>query len=140
MSFPESGKVFVTVNKRDHEVAVPVAKELIELGFRIAATSGTARVLGEHGVEAEVVDLLLADEFAHVQGPNVRPLYCGKLLVLHNAGPGLFVGAAHDPEDFLELLRLVVAAEEDLVDRELGEDASDGPDVDWRRVLVHLEQ
>ena len=55
VSFPESGKVFFTVNKRDHEVAVPVAKELISLGFKIAATSGTARVLGEHGVDAEVV-------------------------------------------------------------------------------------
>ena len=55
VSFPESGKVFVTVNKRDHATAVPVAKELMELGFKIAATSGTARVLGEHGVEAEVV-------------------------------------------------------------------------------------
>ncbi|MCK9191664.1 MAG: carbamoyl-phosphate synthase large subunit [Sphaerochaetaceae bacterium] len=52
---PTSGKVLISVNKKDRKTIVPVAKQLIELGFEIAATQGTARDLFEEGILCEVM-------------------------------------------------------------------------------------
>ncbi|MFZ3072628.1 MAG: carbamoyl-phosphate synthase large subunit, partial [Thermodesulfobacteriota bacterium] len=52
---PLKGNVFVSVRDADKEAIVRVARELKELGFNIIATRGTARYLGEKGVEAEPV-------------------------------------------------------------------------------------
>lgn len=38
-----SGTVFISMNDRDKEAIVPVAKELVELGFKIVATEGTKK-------------------------------------------------------------------------------------------------
>ncbi len=51
------GTVFVSMNDRDKNAVVPVVKELVQLGFKIVATSGTRRVLQENGVND--VDLVL---------------------------------------------------------------------------------
>ncbi len=47
---PTSGNVLLTVNKRDREGLLPVAKRLAELGFTILATDGTSAFLNEKGV------------------------------------------------------------------------------------------
>ncbi len=47
---PTSGTVLLTVNKRDREGLLPVAKRLAELGFTILATDGTSAFLNEKGV------------------------------------------------------------------------------------------
>jgi carbamoyl-phosphate synthase large subunit len=52
---PLSGTVFVSMNDRDKAAAVPVVRDLIELGFHIVATVGTRKVLREHGLEVDVV-------------------------------------------------------------------------------------
>ncbi|MBD2740529.1 carbamoyl-phosphate synthase large subunit [Coleofasciculus sp. FACHB-1120] len=52
---PLSGTVFVSMNDRDKAAAVPVVRDLIELGFHIVATIGTRKVLREHGLEVDVV-------------------------------------------------------------------------------------
>ena len=52
---PLTGKVFVSMNDRDKLAVVPVVRDLIELGFKIIATSGTQRVLEEHGLVVESV-------------------------------------------------------------------------------------
>ncbi|KAB1644077.1 carbamoyl-phosphate synthase large subunit [Gulosibacter chungangensis] len=52
---PTSGNVFVSVNDRDKRVIVAPVMRLVELGFKIFATEGTALVLGRHGVQAELV-------------------------------------------------------------------------------------
>ncbi len=52
-----SGNVFVSLSDRDKKAAVPVVKELIDLGFKIVATSGTRQALIENGIED--VDLVL---------------------------------------------------------------------------------
>lgn len=52
---PTSGRVVISVNKRDRETIVPVARALQDLGFEVAATRGTARDLFEHGILADVV-------------------------------------------------------------------------------------
>lgn len=52
---PLTGTVFVSMNDRDKAPTVAVVKEFIELGFGLMATSGTLRVLKEHGIDVELV-------------------------------------------------------------------------------------
>ncbi len=51
------GTVFVSMSDRDKNAVVPVVKELVQLGFKVVATSGTRRVLQENGIND--VDLVL---------------------------------------------------------------------------------
>ncbi|MEO1480568.1 MAG: carbamoyl-phosphate synthase large subunit [Myxococcota bacterium] len=55
---PVSGKALITVNDRDKEEAVTIARRLQELGFGIAATRGTAEVLRENGLAVQVLKKL----------------------------------------------------------------------------------
>jgi carbamoyl-phosphate synthase large subunit len=50
---PSGGAAFVTVNERDRENVVPTARRLAALGFRIAATRGTASALRRAGLEVD---------------------------------------------------------------------------------------
>lgn len=52
---PLAGTVLITVANRDKELVLEPARKLAEMGFRILATSGTARFLAEHGITAEQV-------------------------------------------------------------------------------------
>jgi carbamoyl-phosphate synthase large subunit len=52
---PLTGKVFVSTSDRDKLAVVPVVRDLIDLGFKIIATSGTQKVLEEHGLVVESV-------------------------------------------------------------------------------------
>jgi carbamoyl-phosphate synthase large subunit len=52
---PKSGRVFFSVNNKDRQTIIPLARKLEELGFEIAATKGTARDLFEAGIMSEVV-------------------------------------------------------------------------------------
>jgi carbamoyl-phosphate synthase large subunit len=52
---PLKGTVFVSMNDRDKEAAVPVVKDLMDLGLKVVATAGTRQVLQKHGLEVEVV-------------------------------------------------------------------------------------
>jgi carbamoyl-phosphate synthase large subunit len=54
-SIPTSGTVFISVNDFDKGGALPQARSLKEMGFRLMATRGTAEFLGAHGVSAETV-------------------------------------------------------------------------------------
>jgi carbamoyl-phosphate synthase large subunit len=47
---PKSGNVFISVKDSDKAGVVPVAREFVELGFRIIATSGTWEALHDAGV------------------------------------------------------------------------------------------
>jgi len=62
---PLKGTVFVSMNDRDKVSAVPVVQGLLDLGLHVVATSGTRKVLQEHGLE---VDLVLK---VHEGRPNV---------------------------------------------------------------------
>ncbi|BAQ62991.1 carbamoyl-phosphate synthase large chain [Geminocystis sp. NIES-3708] len=61
-----SGTVFISMNDRDKEAIVPVAKELVELGFKIVATEGTKKVLIDHGVKDVELVLKLHEGRPHV--------------------------------------------------------------------------
>ena len=52
---PTSGAVFISVNDRDKEAVIPVARRLSELGFRIVATGGTHARLRAHNILAESI-------------------------------------------------------------------------------------
>jgi carbamoyl-phosphate synthase large subunit len=52
---PMSGTVFVSMNDRDKQSAVPVVKDLMSLGLHVVATEGTRRVLKQNGVDVELV-------------------------------------------------------------------------------------
>ena len=52
---PAGGTVFISVRDDDKPEIAFVAKELSKSGFKIIATSGTARHLNENGIQAENV-------------------------------------------------------------------------------------
>jgi carbamoyl-phosphate synthase large subunit len=52
---PLEGAVLITVNDSDKANVVPIARRFHEMGFRILATSGTARFLRGRGIPAERV-------------------------------------------------------------------------------------
>ncbi|MGH2413389.1 MAG: carbamoyl-phosphate synthase large subunit, partial [Microcystaceae cyanobacterium] len=60
------GTVFVSTNDRDKEATVPVVKDLMDLGFRVVATSGTRKVLQENGIENVELVLKLHEGRPHV--------------------------------------------------------------------------
>ncbi|MHB0856890.1 MAG: carbamoyl-phosphate synthase large subunit [Anaerolineae bacterium] len=59
-ALPTTGSVFVSVNDHDKENLVPIARDLCSLGFRLVATSGTAKVLRAAGLQ--VSDVLKVSE------------------------------------------------------------------------------
>ncbi len=55
-TLPSGGRVFLTVRDADKTAVVPIARSLVQLGFELLATSGTARVLAAAGIEVVDVD------------------------------------------------------------------------------------
>ncbi|TVQ44226.1 MAG: carbamoyl-phosphate synthase large subunit [Gloeocapsa sp. DLM2.Bin57] len=60
------GTIFVSMNDRDKIAAVSVVKDLLDLGFKVVATSGTKRVLEENGIEGVELVLKLHEGRPHV--------------------------------------------------------------------------
>lgn len=54
-ALPRSGAIFVSVANRDKRAMLFPVKRLVDLGFTILATRGTAAVLKRNGIEATVV-------------------------------------------------------------------------------------
>ena len=50
---PKEGNVFFSVNDRDKNRAIPVARELAELGFKIHATGGTFKCFKDQSINVE---------------------------------------------------------------------------------------
>ncbi len=53
---PMSGNVFVSVRHGDKEAVIPVAKKLVQLGYNILATTGTAARLIQDGINCTEVN------------------------------------------------------------------------------------
>jgi carbamoyl-phosphate synthase large subunit len=47
---PEGGEIFFSLKDQDKELMLPIAQRLIELGFCLSATTGTAQYFLNHGV------------------------------------------------------------------------------------------
>jgi len=77
VTLPRSGVVLISVRERDKAGAVLLAKKLVDYGFELAATDGTARVINEAGIPCKrankvregrphIVDMIKNDEFAMI--------------------------------------------------------------------------
>mmetsp|Transcript_135 Transcript_135/g.490 ORF Transcript_135/g.490 Transcript_135/m.490 type:complete len:1175 (-) Transcript_135:238-3762(-) len=53
MKLPKEGTVFITAEEKDKQNMVPIAKELTDMGYKVVATTGTAKVLRAGGVECK---------------------------------------------------------------------------------------
>src|SRR6266704_1294369 len=74
---PQGGRAFISVRDTDKHAAVQVALDLVELGFSLLATRGTAAILKSHGIAVtqvnkvaegrpHIVDMIVNDEIALV--------------------------------------------------------------------------
>ena len=74
---PKGGKAFISVKQSDKTKAVQVARELVELGFTVVATRGTAQAIAAAGLQVtpvnkvtegrpHIVDMIKNDEIALV--------------------------------------------------------------------------
>ena len=54
-TLPLEGTVFISVMNRDKRHVVFIAKKLVDLGFHIVATMGTAKVLAKNGIPVKTV-------------------------------------------------------------------------------------
>jgi carbamoyl-phosphate synthase large subunit len=54
-SMPLKGRVFISVKDKDKPALPRLAERLIEMGFSVTATSGTAAYLGERGLRVDTV-------------------------------------------------------------------------------------
>jgi carbamoyl-phosphate synthase large subunit len=52
---PDKGCVFISVNNSDKPTVLPIARDLAQLGFTLAATRGTAAFLRAHGLDVDVM-------------------------------------------------------------------------------------
>ncbi len=55
-TIPLSGKIFISVKDRDKPLLIPIVNKLIQMGFSIIATRGTANFLREHGLSVDMVN------------------------------------------------------------------------------------
>ncbi len=82
-ALPTSGFAFLSTHDRDKPALIPVAKKLIELGFCLIATSGTAKVIGNAGLEVEKILKV------HEGRPNIEDLIrSGKVQLVINTPIG----------------------------------------------------
>jgi len=56
VKLPQGGRAFISVRDGDKLTAVQVARDLVELGFTLLATRGTAGVLKSHGIQVTEVN------------------------------------------------------------------------------------
>ncbi|WP_289018102.1 carbamoyl-phosphate synthase large subunit [uncultured Ornithinimicrobium sp.] len=70
-SLPTGGTVFVSVANRDKRSMIFPVKRLVDLGFSVMATEGTADVLRRNGIEAQVVRKHSQPEGSTSPGPSV---------------------------------------------------------------------
>jgi len=67
-ALPTQGSIFLSTHDRDKPALVPVAARLIELGFDVMATTGTAHALAEAGMTVQPVLKV------HEGRPNIEDL------------------------------------------------------------------
>ncbi len=67
-ALPQGGNVFISVNDDDKNVIVPLAQQLVELGFTLYATRGTSTILRDAGIKSQGIFRISAGR------PNVLDL------------------------------------------------------------------
>ncbi len=80
---PTGGTVFVSVKEGDKPVILPGVRLLVDMGFSIVATGGTADYLGQHGVPVERVNKV-AQGRPHI----VDRIFDGDIAMIFNTTEG----------------------------------------------------
>jgi carbamoyl-phosphate synthase large subunit len=82
-NLPKKGNVFISVRDHDKRAVVFIAKKLLDLGFHIYSTSGTAAALEKNGIEVKVLPKLAEGR------PNILDLMKdGKIQLVINTPSG----------------------------------------------------
>ncbi|MDP9073420.1 MAG: carbamoyl-phosphate synthase large subunit, partial [Actinomycetota bacterium] len=88
-ALPESGSVFLSLADRDKEAGLRAALRFVELGFSIAATSGTAAYLEARGVPVETIVAKVGEDGASDGGVDaVELIRSGKVQLVVNTPRG----------------------------------------------------
>ncbi len=80
---PKSGTVFVSVKNSDKKCMTALSATLIELGFKICATKGTAKYLESNGIEVQTINKVLEGS-PHI----VDSIKAGKISFIINTTEG----------------------------------------------------
>ena len=111
---PTSGTVFVSIANRDKRHALWPIKRLVDLGFRVLATRGTASVLRRNGVPAEEIAKL--SERGEGTGPSIVELITsGQIDLIFNTPEGTGDSGAATREDGYHIRTAAVLADVPLV-------------------------
>jgi carbamoyl-phosphate synthase large subunit len=86
---PESGSVFLSLADRDKPAGLRAAVRFVELGFSLAATSGTAAYLEAHGVPVETIVAKVSEDGDSDAGVDaVELIRSGKVQLVVNTPRG----------------------------------------------------
>ncbi|GMA85104.1 hypothetical protein GCM10025868_03540 [Angustibacter aerolatus] len=85
---PTGGTVFVSVANRDKRAMIFPVKRLVDLGFTVLATEGTAQVLRRNGVESTVVRKYSAGTGADGEPTVVQRILDGEIDMVVNTPSG----------------------------------------------------
>ncbi len=88
-ALPIEGIVFLSTHDRDKNSLLPIARRLVELGFKLTATSGTAKIIANSGINVQSVLKV------HEGRPNIEDLIrSGEIQLIINTPIGR--QAVHD--------------------------------------------
>ena len=93
VKLPKYKNMIITVRDEDKEEIIPIARKFAEVGYRIFSTSGTAKVLNEHGIPA------LEVRKVEQEHPNILDLLLGHKIDLVIDTPQ--EGADHEKDGFI---------------------------------------
>ena len=86
MHIPDSGNILLTIEDRDKQEILPIAKRFAQIGYRIFATSGTATFLKQNQLHVALVDKIHEDTDTNI----LNELKNGKIdLVINTMGHDL---------------------------------------------------
>ena len=55
IELPIKGQVFISIKNDDKQKIIPIAQKLFNLGFKICATSGTAKILNDNKIQTDYI-------------------------------------------------------------------------------------
>ena len=106
---PTSGKLFVSIADRDKRHAIWPIKRLVDLGFQVLATTGTASVLRRNGVAAEEVRKLSEMTEGEQEPSIVELIKSGEIDLIFNTPEGSASGASTREDGYLIRTAAVLA-------------------------------
>jgi len=87
VNIPLKGKVFISVMNKDKRSIVFLAKKLVDLGFEMVATKGTAKVLANNGILSKpYLKSVKADRILSIKLKTEKFIWSSILRVGRNQG------------------------------------------------------